>query len=62
MPIEGLDILKGENGDDEHEHVYSQWMNYRSKPMPALEYRVCQVYLSGGLRCPHSEKREKAMG
>lgn len=61
MAVEGLTVLKDENGDDDHEHVYSQWMNYRDKPKPALEYRVRQVYLKGGQRCPHYITREKAI-
>lgn len=61
MAIEGLNNLQDEPGDDEHRHVYSQWMNYRDKPKPATEYRVCQVYLPTGVRCPHFEVRNKAM-
>lgn len=58
MAVEGIDILKG---DDEtaHEHVWSVWMNYRDKPKPATEYRVCQVQIPNKGRCPRFETREK---
>jgi uncharacterized protein YbbK (DUF523 family) len=57
--IEGLDELKEADGDSEHEHVMSQWMNHTSGPKPT-EYRVCQVFLPNKTRCPYFEKRDKA--
>jgi len=61
MAVDGLDILKDENGDEEHKHVMSAWMNYQNKPKPSTEYRVCQVTLPNQMRCPHYEIRNKAM-
>jgi hypothetical protein len=61
MAIGGLGELKEEPGDDEHVHVYSQWMNYQDRPKPATEYRVCQVFLPSGVRCPHFELRNKTV-
>lgn len=61
MAIDNVDILKDEPGDNAHAHVYSQWMNYQDKPKPATEYRVCQVYLKNGTRCPHFEIRNKVV-
>lgn len=45
---------------NQHTHVFSGWMNQHDKPKPATEYRVCQVQLPEGTRCPHFEVREKA--